>query len=114
MEYDDAKARPAEVPEAPRHPRICMPTWRGFKKMAFQCGLYEAQDVVQDIDDVDLIRLEPDSGFQLRQKWQKRLLWRDLTKKLAFVNPGLRPVSLKRDYALFVAVCQNWWEVMYV
>ena len=34
-----------------------MPTWRAFNRGAFQCGLYEAQDVIAPIGDVDLIRV---------------------------------------------------------
>ena len=32
-------------------PRICMPTARGFKKKAFYCAQYEAQDVLSDVAD---------------------------------------------------------------
>jgi hypothetical protein len=35
-----------------------MPTWRNFKKNAYRCGLYEAQDVLVEIDNVDLIYLD--------------------------------------------------------
>ena len=98
--------------EASREPRICMPSWRNFRRVAFQGGLYEAQDVLSESDDVDLIRLDPSRGYRFRESWQRRLLWRDITKKLAFVNPGLRPVRLNRQYDLFVAICQNWWDLL--
>lgn len=35
-----------------------MPTWRNFAKHVYRCGLYEAQDILVEIDDVDLIRLD--------------------------------------------------------
>ena len=97
-----------------REARICTPTWRNFTRMAFQCGRYEAQDVLVDSDDVDLIHLEPTKGFRTREKWQRRLLWKDVTRKLAYVNPGLKPVRLTKDYDLFVIVCQTYWDLLYV
>jgi glycosyl transferase family 1 len=30
------------------------------------------------------------------------------------VNPGLRPVRLVKEYDLFIAVCQNMWDLLYV
>jgi hypothetical protein len=91
-----------------------MPTWRGFKKVAFQAGLYEAQDVLAAIDDVDLIPMVPGPGLRLREQWQRRLLWHDVSRRLIFCNPGLRPVRLDHDYELFILVCQNWWDLPYV
>jgi spore maturation protein CgeB len=97
-----------------RNARICMATWRGFNKAAFRCGLYEAEDVLMDVDDVDLISLEPGRMFRFKENWQRRLLWRDVTKKLIYVNPGLRPFRLEREYDLFVAVCQGWADLLYL
>jgi glycosyl transferase family 1 len=91
-----------------------MPTSRGITKRAFQCGLYEAQDVLVEFDDVDLIVLEPGWRLAERQRWQRRLLYRDVTKKLIFANPGIRPVKLTREYDLFIAVCQNYWDLLYL
>jgi hypothetical protein len=93
--------------------RICMPTWRSFAKMAFQCGRYEAQDVLVDSDDIDLISLEPGNNFQVREKWQRRLLWKDVSRKLVFMNPGLLPIRLSKQYELFVVVCGTWWDLLY-
>ena len=53
-----AKDRCPEATEAPTRsasPRICMPTWRNFARRAYQCGFYEAQDVLVDVAHVDLI-----------------------------------------------------------
>lgn len=97
-----------------RSARICMPTARGFTRRAFQCGLYEAQDVVISTDDVDLLMLEPGPGFSTKMKWQRKLLYRDLTKQLINVNPGIRPVRLQHDYELFLVVCQNYWDFLYI
>jgi hypothetical protein len=97
-----------------RKPRICIPTARNFTKRLFQCGFYEAQDVLCDIDDVDLIGLEPGPGFRIKESWQRRLLFRDISKRLIFANPGLRKVQLTSEYDLFVAQCQTWWDFLYV
>lgn len=91
-----------------------MPTWRGFKKYAFQGGLYEAQDVLVETDDVDLICVEPGAMFSVKEAVQRRLLWRDPSGKVVHLNPGLKPIHLTQDYDLFVVVCQNWWDVPYV
>jgi hypothetical protein len=97
-----------------RGPRICIPTARNFTKRFFQCGFYEAQDVLRDIDDVDLVALEPGPGFRFKENWQRRLLFRDISKKLIFANPGLRRAQLTGEYDLFVAHCQTWWDFLYV
>jgi hypothetical protein len=94
--------------------RVCMPTWRSFARMPFQCYRYEAQDVLCQLDDVDLLPLEPGAGFRIREKLQRRLLWRDYSRQLAYLNPGLRPIHLKQDYDVFIAVCENWWDLLYV
>ena len=44
-----------------------MPTARGFKKKAFYCAQYEAQDVILGIADVDLMQLEPGADISLRR-----------------------------------------------
>jgi len=108
-------SRHGEGSSKPGHkPRVCMPTARDFTRKTFQCGLYEAQDVLLDIDDVDLIRLEPGWGFQFKEHWQRRLLYRDISRRLIFLNPGLHKVRLTREYDLFVAVCQNYWDLLYL
>jgi spore maturation protein CgeB len=95
-------------------PRICLPTWRGFKRMAFHGALYEAEDVLAAVDDVEMLPLEPRAGLAVRERLQRRLLWHDLSRRLIHLNPGLRPVRLTRDYDLFLAICQNWWDVLYL
>lgn len=95
-------------------PRILMPSGRGFTRKAFQCALYEAQDVLCETADVDLVCPRPRPGFAFRQRWQRRLMYRDITRKLVFANPGLERVRLTKDYDLFVVVCQNYWDLLYV
>jgi hypothetical protein len=96
-----------------RKPSICMPTFSSFARNAFRTGLYEAQDVLMACDDVELIRLELSAGFAFRENLLMRLVSHDVSKKLVFMNPGLRPVQLKGDYDLFLLVCPWWRDVWY-
>jgi hypothetical protein len=85
---------------------------RTFRQVAYQGCLYEAQDVLADMCDVDLICLEPDRGFPFKESLQRRLIWRDWTKKVATLNPGIKPVKLTGHYDLFVAICQSYWDLL--
>jgi spore maturation protein CgeB len=104
----------SELPNSPvgsrerssRKARICMPSGRLFKKKTFLCGHYEGQDVLRDVDDVDLICLEPGPRYEFEEKWQRRLLFHDFSRRLVFHNPGLKKVKLTQEYDLFLAVCQ--------
>jgi Glycosyl transferases group 1 len=91
-----------------------MPTWRGVARMPFQCNRYEAQDVLCGLDTVDLIALEARPGFSFRERWLRKLIWKDMTRQLVHVNPGLRSVRLAKEYDVFIAVCQNMWDLLYV
>jgi spore maturation protein CgeB len=106
MTLDEKTWEAAEVPREAMEPRICMPTARGFKKKAFYCAQYEAQGVFSDVADVDLIHLEPGRGYQFKEAWQRRLLFRDVTRKLIYANPGLHKVRLTQQYDLFLMMCQ--------
>jgi spore maturation protein CgeB len=106
INLDEKTWEAAKAPREAMKPRICMPTARGFKKKAFYCGQYEAQDVLLDVDDVDLIHLEPGRGYEFKEAWQRRLLFRDVTRKLIFANPGLHKVRLTQQYDLFLVMCQ--------
>src|ERR1700684_4256937 len=94
--------------------RICMPTGRNFPRRAFQCAFYEAQDVLSEIDDVDQIGLEPGKNFSVRESWHRRLLYHDFSKRLIFMNPGLKSVRLTQEYDLFVVMCPTYWDLLYV
>jgi hypothetical protein len=102
----------ADTPKQLRKPRICMPTGRNFRKKAFHCAQYEAQDVLAQVDDVDLIFLEPGRGYESRELWQRRLMYRDISRRVVFANPGLRKVRLTREYDLFVARCQTYKDLL--
>lgn len=98
------------------HPpaRICMPTWRHFENRAFRCGLYEAQDVLSDIDDVDLIHLDMSWGARVPESWLRLPLFHDVSGKLVFANPGLKKVRLRHGYDVFIAVCNTHWDLPYI
>jgi hypothetical protein len=104
----------AEVPTRSASPRICMPTWRNFTRRAFRCGLYEAQDVLVEIDDVELIYLDMSWGAWFKEAWLRNPLYHDASRKLIFANPGLKKVQLSMDYDVFIAVCNTYWDLPYI
>ena len=89
-------------------PRICMPTWRNFTRRAYQCSLYEAQDVLAEMNDVDLIHLDMGWGAWFDENWLRRPLYHDVSRKLIFANLGLKKVQLSQDYDVFIAVCNTY------
>jgi Glycosyl transferases group 1 len=95
-------------------PRICMPTWRGITKRPFRCSLYEAEDVLAETNAVDMLTLRAGPRFPWMADRLRRLLYHDLSRKLMFVNPGLEKVRLNQKYDLFVAVFQNYWDLLFV
>ena len=101
-----AEARPPSA-----SPRICMPTWRNFAKRAYQCGLYEAQDVLVENDDVDLVHLDMSWGAWFKETSLRRPLYHDLSRKLIYANPGLKKVRLTADYDVFIVVCDLWTDI---
>ena len=103
-----------ESPTRSASPRICMPTWRNFTRKAFQCGLYEAQDILVEIDDVDLICLDMTWGRWFAEDSLRKPLYHDLSKKLIFANHVLKKVRLSRDYDVFIAVCNTYWDLPYI
>ena len=82
--------------------------------MAFEAANYEAEDVFMEVDNVDLLPVEPGVAFRFREKCQRRLLWKDVTRQLASVNPGLRSVRLRKDYDLFFCRVQMLPDLIYV
>jgi hypothetical protein len=89
-----------------------MPSGRNVKKKAWLCGHYEAQDVLAQVDEVDLICLEAGRGYEFRELWQRKLMNRDISRKVVFANPGLRKVKLTREYDLFLARCQTYRDLL--
>lgn len=71
--------------------------------MAFEAANYEAEDVFMEADQVDLFPLEPGVGFRFRERCQRRLLWRDVTRTLASVNPDSVRSGSERNTTCFFA-----------
>ncbi len=93
-------------------PRVCVPSWRAFNRAAFNCSLFEFQDVLAETGDADVIYPQPGAYYPLVQKWHRRMLYHDRTGLLARLNPGLERVRLTRDYEVFVAICQTFWDLV--
>jgi spore maturation protein CgeB len=91
-----------------------MPSWRNFRRNAYRCGLYEAQDVLAEIDDVDLLPIERTWSAWLDEYWLRTPLYHDVLGKLMFANPGLKKVRLTKDYDVFIAVCATFWDLPYI
>src|SRR5687767_6099643 len=87
--------------------RVLMPTLRRLNAQAAWCSNYEFEDVIRQVDEVDVVELEPAGGFHLRQRVARGLAWRNWHPALSRFNPGIRPVVVRRDYELFVFVCMN-------
>jgi hypothetical protein len=82
--------------------------------MAFQCGYLEAQDVLAACDDVDLVCYETEPSFDRKLRWMRRLMYRDVSRRVAFMNPGIKRVRLTQDYDLLVVLCPTYWDFLFV
>jgi len=101
-------------PDAPPA-RVCIVSLRGINKHAAWCSNYEFEDVAASVDAVDLITLEPGSGYEARQWFARRMIWKPGLRRLSpFLNPGLKKVVIDRDYDLFVFVCMNPSDLIYL
>jgi hypothetical protein len=94
--------------------RVLMPTLRRLNPLAGWCSLYEFEDVVRGVDDVDAMELEPAAAFEHRRRIAHSLAWRHWHPALLRLNPGVRPAVVERDYELFVFVCMNVWDLLYL
>jgi hypothetical protein len=84
-------------------PRICLATTRGFAHNAWRCAFYEAEDVFSEVDEIDLLVLEPAKGHNLRAKFQNGLIWHDFTNRIVSINIAYHPIKLTQEYDLFFA-----------
>lgn len=80
-----------------------MITARDYAKNAFRCAFYEAQDVLTEVADVDLIHLQPKRNYAILYPLQKQLIWRDFLKKAVTINMAFEPVRLAKKYDLIIA-----------
>ena len=94
--------------------RVLLVTIRRLNPHAAWCSIYEFEDVIRAVDDVDLLELEPASCFEQRQRLARSLAWRGWHSSFAHLNPGVKPVTLGHDYDLLVFVCMNAWDLLYL
>jgi hypothetical protein len=95
--------------------RVCIVSLRGINKHAAWCSNYEFEDVAVSVDNVDLYTLEPGVAHARREWISRRLIWRPGLRRLTpYVNPGLEKIVLERDYDLFVFVCMNPSDLIYL
>jgi hypothetical protein len=118
IKRSDGLQKTTEACIRPAPPRICMPTWRNFKRNVFQCGLYEAQDILAEVEDVDLICLnkstETTANIWLRKACLKNPLYDDVSRELKYVALGLERTHLSKDYDIFIAVFGFFLDLSYI
>jgi hypothetical protein len=78
-------------------PRICMPTWRNFTRKAYRCGLYEAQDILVDNDDVDT--LVNTANTEVYDYQQHRNLFANMAKRSRYFVVAAAKMELLRPEA---------------
>jgi len=88
------------------HARICMLTMRDIAKETYRSGFYEAQDVLCDIDDVDLISVRPRPACERIERFHRSIVWRDFTKTIASTNLAYQPIRLNKEYDVFILYVQ--------
>jgi spore maturation protein CgeB len=94
--------------------RVLMPTLRQVNPHAAWCSNYEFEDVIRGVDDVDVVELQPEATFAFRQRIARSLAWRHWHPAVMRLNPGVRTVQVSREYDLFVFVCMNVWDLLYL
>lgn len=67
-----------------------------------------------DIDNVDLIGLEQGWGGRINPSWLRLPLYHDMSRKLMYMNPGMKKVQLTREYDLFISIFQDYWDLPYI
>jgi hypothetical protein len=93
---------------------VLLASIRELNSHAAWCSNYEFEDVIGRVDDVDRLTLSPLPRMDLRQRVVRSLASRRIHRSLARLNPGVRPERVTRDYDLFVFVCMNAWDLLYL
>ena len=86
-----------------RRPRICMLTARDFSHHAFRCTIYEGEDVLLDIDDVDCDLSEAGKRLPPEAESPKKNYLVCFTRTFISTNMAFESIGLTKEYDLFVA-----------
>ncbi len=81
-------------------PRICVFSQRHLQQLLSACGDYEFEDLICELDDVDVLTAKPSHGFKTTRRISNQLARRT---SIAGLNPGVRKLTINRDYELFFA-----------
>lgn len=100
--------------DGPSRARVLLVTLRRLNTHAAWCSNYAFEDVIRSVDDVDMLELEPAPHFELRQHVARSIAWRSRYRAFMSFNPGVKRVKLNRDYDVFVFVCMNVWDLLYL
>ena len=95
-------------------PRVLIVSIRRLNTHAAWCSNYAFEDVIRSVDDVDMLELEPGPHFELRQHVARSVAWRGRHRVFQAVNPGVKRVTLKREYDVLVFACVNAWDLLYL
>jgi hypothetical protein len=91
-----------------------MPTLRRINSHAAWCSLYDFEDVICSADDVQMLELQHGPWFPPRHRIALSLAWHGRNPALTGMNPGLKSVVVDRDYDVFMFVCMNVWDLLYL
>jgi hypothetical protein len=109
----DGWVTPALAPSSSA--RICVASMRATKRLAAWCSNYEFEDVIAAVDDVDLVTLTPGLGFHHREWLVSHASWHRGVRGLAAeLNPGLQVQAVEKNYDVFVFICMNPWDLLYL
>ena len=75
---------PRPPPNRRRHVSACL--LGEISQRAFRCGLYEAQDILVESDDVDLVHLDMTWGAWFKETSLRRPLYHDMSRKLIYAE----------------------------
>jgi hypothetical protein len=91
-----------QIQNEERASRICLVTQRHFRYAVARAALYEFEDLICEIDDVDMIIPKNYPWFSLGQRLVNRA-GRHVSSVFGRLNPGLQKIRLEKKYDLFFA-----------
>lgn len=95
----------------PHAPRILMFSERNiYEQVVWRCPFYEFEGILQEIDSVDVLAPKPKRWYRQGKRVASRLGEYFKTP----INPGVTETHLKREYDMFLAICEKPSEVMHL